>query len=71
LSIVKNYQAPSTPSFVVDTVLVSSLPPATMLTRGHRFFVSDSNVSTFYSIVTGGGSTFVPVWCDGVHWRVG
>jgi hypothetical protein len=48
---------------------VATLPPAT--TAGRRCFVSDATATTFYSVVSGGGSNFVPVFSDGTDWRVG
>lgn len=36
-----------------------------------RAFVSDANATTFYSVVVGGGSNFVPVFFDGTNWRIG
>lgn len=50
---------------------VSKLPGPDILGVGARAFVIDSSVSTFGTIVAGGGSTKVPVYSDGVNWRVG
>jgi hypothetical protein len=33
--------------------------------------VTDANVATFGSVVAGGGSDKVPVYSDGVVWKVG
>jgi len=41
------------------------------VTAGGRGFVTDATASTFYSIVAGGGTTFVPVFYDGTNWRIG
>jgi hypothetical protein len=38
---------------------------------GARSFVTDSSVSTFGSVVTGGGANKVPIYSDGTDWRVG
>jgi hypothetical protein len=38
---------------------------------GSRAFVTDATATTFASIVTGGGSNYVPVYCDGVNLRIG
>jgi hypothetical protein len=39
---------------------------------GSRAFVTDASNTTFYSIVVGGGSLTVPVFCDeGGNWRIG
>jgi hypothetical protein len=48
---------------------VSTLPPAT--TVGDRNFVTDATVTTFASVVAGGGSNSVPVFADGANWRIG
>lgn len=54
--------------FAVTTV--ASLPtPAG--NQGRRTFVSDSSVTAFGTIVAGGGTTFVPVYCDNTNWLVG
>lgn len=50
---------------------VATLPTASTALTGTRFFVTDSNSSTFHGIVAGGGSTVVPVYCDGTNWRIG
>jgi len=49
---------------------VASLPPATGL-AGARTSVSDATVTTFASVVTGGGTNFVPIYSDGTNWRIG
>jgi hypothetical protein len=53
---------------VSPTYTVSGLP---LGVRGMRAFVSDSNINTFYSVVTGGGSYIVPVYYTGSEWRIG
>lgn len=50
---------------------VADLPAASDLGAGTRVFVSDATVTTFASIVAGGGSNFVPVFSDGTNWRIG
>jgi hypothetical protein len=52
------------------SVTVAALPSATGL-AGYRAFVTDANATTFASIVAGGGSNVVPVYCDGTNWRIG
>lgn len=50
-------------------VTVSQLPePASI---GAKMFVSDALGNSFNSIVAGGGSNKVPVFFDGVDWRIG
>lgn len=50
---------------------VATLPSASVAGVGARAFVTDSSVTTFRTIVAGGGSTPVPVFSDGTNWRVG
>jgi hypothetical protein len=50
-------------------VLVADLAPASSI--GARSFVSDATATTFASVVAGGGSNKVPVYSDGVSWRIG
>lgn len=38
---------------------------------GARAFVSDASATTFGSIVAGGGANKVPVYNDGLNWRIG
>jgi len=57
--------------FAAAAVAVASLPG---LAAGSRAFVNNSTVAAsgnFGAIVAGGGSNFVPVWCDGTNWRIG
>jgi hypothetical protein len=51
--------------------LVSALPAASTAGAGARGFVTDATASTFYSVVSGGGSIGVPVFSDGTNWRIG
>lgn len=39
--------------------------------KGDRTFVSDATVTTFNSSVVGGGEEDVPVFYDGINWRIG
>lgn len=48
---------------------VANLPA--QATAGGRGFVTDATASAFYSIVAGGGALFVPVFYDGIKWRIG
>lgn len=50
---------------------VAGLPDPIVSGVGFRAFVTDSSVTTFRTIVAGGGSTAVPVFSDGTNWRVG
>ena len=51
--------------------LVADLPPAAAISVGARAFVTNSSVTTFNTIVAGGGANAVPVFFDGTNWRVG
>jgi hypothetical protein len=57
------------PAFFVYTV--STLPGAALAGVGARAFVSDATVTTFASTVVGGGVNKVPVYSDGVNWKIG
>lgn len=48
---------------------VAGLPLASGTVR--RAFVTDATVTTFASIVIGGGTNYVPVYSDGTNWRIG
>jgi hypothetical protein len=50
---------------------VATLPAAATAGSGSRAFVSDSTLTTFYSIVVGSGGNSVPVFSDGTSWRIG
>ena len=51
--------------------LVADLPVAAATSVGARAFVTNSSVTTFNTIVAGGGANNVPVFFDGTNWRVG
>jgi len=50
-------------------VTVAGLPPVGSV--GRRRFVTDATVTTFASVVAGGGANKVPVYDDGTNWRIG
>ncbi len=54
---------------------VANLPTASTSLTGSRATVSDSNAASFTAgigaIVAAGGTTVVPVFCDGTNWRIG
>lgn len=52
----------------VNPVEVAKLPSDPTY---RRTFVKDSSVTTFGSVVVGGGINIVPVYYDGTNWRVG
>ena len=49
---------------------VAGLPPASSYPTG-RWFVNDATATTFGSIVAGGGTNFMPIFSDGLNWRIG
>ncbi len=50
---------------------VAGLPSATTAGQGAKRVVTDATVTTFASIVAGGGANTVPVYSDGSAWRIG
>ena len=56
----QTFQTPTTVSG-----LGSANPP------GQRWIVTDAISVAFNSVVTGGGTNTVPVYSDGISWRVG
>ena len=57
--------------FKTKSNTVSSLPAASIGSRGSRSFVTDANNNIFNNIVYPGGANAVPVYCDGSYWRIG
>ncbi len=55
----------------VGVSTVSGLPAAATAGQGARRMVTDATVTTFASVVAGGGSNILPVFCDGTNWRIG
>lgn len=55
-------------------VVVSALGPCNSAVEGTRKAVTDSNAVSLTAgigaAVAGGGSTHVPVYCDGANWRI-
>jgi len=59
-------------SFVkVSAVAVASLPSAATAGAGARAMATDATSTTFNATATGGGANIVPVFSDGVIWKVG
>lgn len=54
-----------------NPVTVADLPDAAGVGANGRSFVTDATVTTFGSVVVGGGANAVPVFSDGVDWRIG
>ena len=65
------YSDPSVSSVTFTPVTVASLPTASTALRGMKMFVSDATATTFASTVAGGGSNYVPVYCNGTNWVIG
>lgn len=57
------------------TTTVGSLPACGAGTKGAHHFVTDSNAASYTAgigaVVAAGGTTNVPVTCDGTNWRIG
>jgi hypothetical protein len=58
-------------SVATGTATVSALPNCNTAAKGKRHFVTDASASAFASTVAGGGSTNVPVTCNGTNWIIG
>ena len=63
--------ADATGTLFTATGAFSALPSASSAGVGARRFVTDATTTTFASAVVGGGSNGVPVYSDGVTWRIG
>lgn len=50
---------------------VATLPSCTSTILGQQSAVSDASSPTFLGTLSGGGTTFTPVICDGTAWRAG
>jgi hypothetical protein len=50
---------------------VATLPSAVTSGKGARSFVTDALAPTFGSTVVTGGAVAVPVYSDGINWKVG
>jgi hypothetical protein len=48
---------------------VATLPAAGI--AGRRMIVTDATATTFASVVVGGSTNRVPVYDDGINWRIG
>lgn len=71
LTALASYVLAQTGSSISTTpVTVAQLPTATS-SAGARAMVTNASATTFNSIVAGGGSNIVPVFCDGTNWRIG
>jgi hypothetical protein len=61
--------------FKAGTVAVAALPTCNAGLKATQYFVTDSNAASYTAgigaIVADGGTTQVPVICDGTNWRIG
>jgi hypothetical protein len=48
-----------------------ALLPSASIYAACRFLVTDANATTFASVVVGGGANNIPVYSDGISWRIG
>lgn len=55
----------------VPAVTVANLPSASVAGAGARATVTDANGTTFNAAVAGGGANILPVFSDGIIWRIG
>ena len=67
----KRWGTTYTKTVKLSPLTVATLPTAASLGAGHKAFVTDATVTTFASIVAGGGANGVPVYSDGTNWRIG
>ena len=68
------YSDPELTSATFTPVAVASLPAASTAIAGMRMAVNNSNATLtagIGAVVAGGGSSVVPVFCDGTNWRIG
>jgi len=62
----------SNPGYLqLNRTTVSALPACNSGAEGARMSVNDATATTFASIVVGGGSNHVPVYCNGTNWVIG
>jgi hypothetical protein len=57
--------------FGSSVISFASLPAAVFVGRGARAMIDDATATTFASVAAGGGANTVPVYSDGVDWRIG
>ena len=60
-------QGPPGPNTLAPTLVAGLGAPL----LGALGFVTDATSTTFASVVAGGGANVVPVYADGVVWRIG
>ena len=69
------YSDPFVDSVQYKTYLVAELPTASSALVGTRAVVTNSNAASYTAgigaTVAGGGSTIVPVFCNGTNWLIG
>jgi hypothetical protein len=69
------YSDPFVDSVQYKTYTVAQLPAASSALIGTRAVVTDSNAASYTAgigaTVAAGGSTVVPVFCNGTNWLIG
>jgi len=69
------YSDPLLDSAQFKTYTVAQLPTASSALVGTRVVVTDSNAASYTAgigaTVAAGGSTVVPVFCNGTNWLIG
>lgn len=66
-----NPRSATVPTFTIAGGTVANLPSAATVAAGARATVTDAIACTFGGAITGGGSTFCPVFSDGSAWKGG
>ena len=61
-------QGPAGSGSFTTPLAVGQLPPSP---QGTRAIVTDSTTTSYYAVVSGGGTFVVPVFFDGTNWRIG
>jgi len=61
-------QGPAGDGSYTTPLTVGQLPTSP---QGTRAMVTDATTTTFAAVVAGGGTNVVPVYFDGLNWRIG
>jgi hypothetical protein len=51
--------------------VLAGLPSAAAVGAGTRGFITDAASRVFDTVAVGGGANYMPVWSDGLNWRIG
>lgn len=66
-----SFDALAASTIATSSYAVASLPSAVTSGAGARALANNATVTTFATIVAGGGANVVPVYSDGTNWRIG